>query len=219
MRIDRVTITGADDQVKHGALELLSLRFPFVEFGILFSQKRTGQPRYPSRMWVQDLTTITGAFSAHICGQWSRDFCQGEFSFRDWASKHKFFWRFQRVQINTTTPVEAHKRAEEVYIERGPDLIIPVRNFDQIKPRNTFMLLDNSGGRGRVQTSWPAPKGYCGYSGGIGPENIEEVCGALQEFEGDCWIDMESGVRTNDQFDLDKVKDVLEKVSKYVEAP
>lgn len=56
-----------------------------------------------------------------------------------------------------------------------------------------------------------------GYAGGIGPENVEAVLTALRMHRvGDTWIDMESGVRSNDKLDLDKVAHVLEVASQFV---
>ena len=48
------------------------------------------------------------------------------------------------------------------------------------------------------------------------PDNVEDVMQAVSQPENyRIWIDMESGVRTNDEFDLDKVSDVLKKVKSF----
>jgi phosphoribosylanthranilate isomerase len=77
------------------------------------------------------------------------------------------------------------------------------------------VLLDASGGQGidtpvEVAPAFSALK--VGYAGGINPDNVAEKLTYLLEHveTGDFWIDMESGVRTNDWFDLDKVYTVLE---------
>ena len=51
-----------------------------------------------------------------------------------------------------------------------------------------------------------------GYAGGISPDNVADKLTYLFENvrDGEFWIDMESGVRTDDWFDLDKVRRVLE---------
>ena len=57
-----------------------------------------------------------------------------------------------------------------------------------------------------------AMKKKIGYAGGINPGNVADKLTFLMENEmvGDFWIDMESGVRTDDWFDIDKVRRVLE---------
>jgi len=82
MHIRTVTFTGADDGADDGVnpsdLLSLSLKYPFVEWGILVSWKRYGTPRYPSPQWTQRLALAqrvsgTGAFAAHLCGDAMRD--------------------------------------------------------------------------------------------------------------------------------------------------
>jgi hypothetical protein len=48
MKIDRVTITGADNNNTHEELLELQKKYPFVEWGILYSQKKAGENRYPT---------------------------------------------------------------------------------------------------------------------------------------------------------------------------
>lgn len=88
------------------------------------------------------------------------------------------------------------------------------------------ILLDRSKGRGVAPAVWPPPVSYSGralhtgYAGGISPDNIEAVLDATQravESSGNpahpYWLDMESGVRTDNRFDLTKVERVLEAVA------
>ncbi|MBR0879526.1 hypothetical protein [Bradyrhizobium liaoningense] len=51
-----------------------------------------------------------------------------------------------------------------------------------------------------------------GYAGGISPENIHGVMSVLEQTTGRYWIDMESGVRTDDRFDIEKCRAVCEAV-------
>ena len=74
------------------------------------------------------------------------------------------------------------------------------------------MLLDASGGLG-IDTPivlYPS-NGKIGYAGGINEGNVATKLEYLLRNvrTGDFWIDMESGVRTDDWFDLDKVRRVL----------
>lgn len=82
------------------------------------------------------------------------------------------------------------------------------------RPRFASYLLDASCGAGidtpiEIVTS---PGVHIGYAGGIGPDNVEGKLRTLLEHPTDdkFWIDMETRVRTEDWFDLDKVEQVLE---------
>ena len=55
--LNKVTITGADDETPIVALIELSAKFPFVEWGILVSLKSEGGPRFPSRVWMDAFST------------------------------------------------------------------------------------------------------------------------------------------------------------------
>ena len=53
---------------------------------------------------------------------------------------------------------------------------------------------------------------FCGYAGGLNPDTIGDALAAIAARVPDgqpYWIDMESGVRTDDRFDLDKCERVL----------
>lgn len=78
MKLTRVTITGADDAVDPAELISVSQQFPFVEWGLLCSLKRDGEPRYPSKQWRHRLASDcerAGVFlkcSDHLCGDLAR---------------------------------------------------------------------------------------------------------------------------------------------------
>lgn len=76
MRIDRVTITGADDLTNVAHMVEISKEFPFVEWGILFSVTKAGQKRYPTHDWRKELylamdRRVRMNLSAHLCGAYS----------------------------------------------------------------------------------------------------------------------------------------------------
>jgi hypothetical protein len=115
MRIRTVTLTGADDGVNPSDLLTLSLKYPFVEWGILVSWKRRGTPRYPSPQWTQRLALAqrvsgTGAFAAHLCGDAMRDAVQvltgpnparaSEWMLPIGISPNQYDQLFGRTQIN-----------------------------------------------------------------------------------------------------------------------
>ena len=88
--------------------------------------------------------------------------------------------------------------------------------LNSTRSEKVSVLLDASGGMGidtPIKVLPNAGKNFkVGYAGGFNPDNVAEKLTYLYEQKevGDFWIDMESGVRTDDWFDLDKVCRVLE---------
>jgi phosphoribosylanthranilate isomerase len=107
------------------------------------------------------------------------------------------------------------------FIKKNKDNLI---EYSINKKLNTACLFDCSGGKGISPVNWPNIKEniFCGYAGGLGPDNIEAEIKKiiLLTNNNDFWIDMESKVRTKtsdlDYLDLDKVKNCLIQVKKYV---
>lgn len=124
-------------------------------------------------------------------------------------------------ELVRTNPVilQQHKgtqRAIDMFLQELQDLNADLSGIS--------ILQDASRGKGVVTDSWRAPMkvgGYTlstGFAGGVGPENIDEMLDRLlrvtegSEMEHG-WIDMESGVRTSNVFDLRRVTQVLERVA------
>jgi hypothetical protein len=230
VNLDRVTITGADDSISPENLIGLTEKYPFVEWGILFSSSRQGTPRYPSDRWIENLSLLTDSLpnlSAHLCGKFVRDLVL-EANPTWWGMYDRVSRIFNRVQLNFHG--QFHKAApkfsekimslnhefilqhdgenDETILKLGADL--PV-----------FPLFDRSGGAGVVPGSWPKPIWkYQGYAGGLGPENIEDELHRISDVVGDSkvWIDMETRVRSNDDrtFDLKKVEACLRLTAPFV---
>lgn len=84
-------------------------------------------------------------------------------------------------------------------------------------------LFDSSGGNGASPSAWerPIPGVRCGYAGGLGTDNLAAELARITEVvasghrhrhRAHTWVDMESKLRTDDRFDLDKVQAVIETV-------
>ena len=224
-----VTITGADDHTDPRDLADLSHRFPFVEWGILFSVN-DNRPRYPSRGWVERLAEIKNGpmslrnfhLSAHFCGALAKESMTGT----GWMLDCVRDWGFSRVQINGF----ALNKVGAMRSRKGLELILQTRDLDTIKLHQDFalarradgercsLLFDASGGRGLSPERWPQATHTngsdvpVGYAGGITPDNVLSVIRELSHVEP-TWIDMESGVRTDDRLDLAKVERVLSQVA------
>lgn len=237
MKINKVTITGADDKVKLADLVNLSKEFPFLEWGILFSASKVGTPRYPVSstisFWHQQATAAGMNLSAHLCGLYSKRVIEGG----DFELISNLGPAFKRVQLNYN--FEKNKKDFDLYDLQNlmkyaagnpqRDIILQYNKsnestiallFTRDVPTNVHFLYDSSGGRGTVikRISPPFDNNYTGYSGGLNPNNIEGVIQniGLYNPEISVWIDIESGVRTDDQFDMYKVKQVLTTAAKYM---
>ncbi|MGR4927357.1 phosphoribosylanthranilate isomerase [Bradyrhizobium sp. CAR08] len=210
MKPEFITFTGADDWTSIDGMQALSAKYP-IEWGVLFSPKRQGSdPRYPDGDGLSRIMWANVRRSAHICGAYSDAIMEGS----DIKRSPVDFSYFDRVQVNHATP-----KPERIIGFRGGWGF--KRGIAQCRtdafPRDTSVdwLFDRSGGRGEVPTAWPAHPGgerLVGYAGGISPENIAGVMSVLEHTAGRYWIDMESGVRTDDRLDLQKCRAVCEAV-------
>lgn len=217
-----VTISGADDAVDPAQLRALSERFPFVEWGILLSFSRRGEARYPTEEWIERLPRMRSAL--HLCGAPARLALSGSTVGIDLPQR---FRRVSRVQVNGYAPPSpglVHVAncwtgfRFVLQVRREEDLHAAAADVAQIHHRRGAILFDPSGGRGERPAAWPLPpEGVpMGYAGGITPDNVVETLDAIGYIAAPFWIDMESGVRTDDWFDLSKVGEVLERCAPHV---
>lgn len=238
MILDRVTLTGADESVDPQDLIKLSREFPFVEWGILFSGSRKGVPRYPAAGWLLALGNLHWAvpsikLSAHLCGRWVRDLVlKGDFT---WMTEFKaLVHAFDRIQLNFHA--DKHDSCQG-FVDRlaehgGKEYIFQLDGVNDSLYRwiagegvaVASPLFDTSGGAGMLPHTWPeAIQGtYCGYAGGLGPQNVAGQIRQISERAPGgtkVWIDMETKIRTDDdqRFDLWKCRAVLETASRYVD--
>jgi hypothetical protein len=227
MRITKVTFTGIDDQVLVKDISALSKHYDFIEWGILFSKNREGQQRYPTEQKRLEFANAGLNLSAHFCGWYSKEVLE-----RKNYSLLNSLYGFKRVQLNYNFEkstgwdvrpllewVSDHDQLAVIFQVNGANQKT-IDYIDSIEtPQNVHFLYDSSGGRRKVIGSVKKPyKTYTGYSGGIDPENANSITELISNYSNPahCWIDMESGVRTNDQFDLDKVSKIIHIVENYI---
>ena len=85
-------------------LQLLSVHYSWIEWGILFRPDLEGTPRYASAKWVQSLVEVNKAsgqimrLAAHLCQSRCQEVLEGNSAF---ISELKSMG-FGRVQINAT---------------------------------------------------------------------------------------------------------------------
>lgn len=221
MKFTRLTITGADDGVEPRALAALSEEFPFVEWGLLISKNRFGEPRYPSTSWLLEAPQVLGfeRLSFHLCGEFARRAMGGDPTMVPREVKRIQLNGFGSFRLPCLISAEMCREAE--FILQCGD-IGALNHADQLRERhgysNVVALWDPSGGIGRwfMESGGRYPRWYdaglpIGYAGGINELNIEDTASALCTVTGDpSWLDLESGARTDGKFDLAKVRRILE---------
>ncbi len=238
MILKTVTITGADDSTDINQMVEISKKFPFVEWGILFSVSKQGNtPRYPSVEWIKKLLDIgfqnNMNFSAHLCGEYSRKavaFKMGDGDGDEILDViHNYSFMFNRFQLNfnaTNLTPDFDTFQWDVCSQRTCIIQHNKSNkafCDEIIKRGckVHFLYDGSGGRGTLASTWnPKIEGYyTGYAGGLNPDNVVgelmkiELTNKSNEF---FWIDVETGVRTDDKLDLNKVRSFLKPCLTYM---
>lgn len=237
MKLKFVTLTGADDNTDPKKMAELSQRFPFVEWAILFSQAKAGVSRYPSLDWLEKaLPILSGCnLSAHLCGKWVDDANKGRITFLD---DDLMADSFGRLQLNMAKDkllkvLNWQTKLWDCALDKPIILGGPYQKYKINIPTDAFMLrgvsplFDCSGGRGILASEWPAPPIheygkpiFCGYAGGLGPDNIEEELAKIEAVVGDAeiWVDMESKIRNDkDEFDLEKCERVLSRAKRWAD--
>ncbi len=226
MKLTKVSITGADDKTDPKKLAELSLKYPFVEWAILLSRSE-GRQRFPSLPWIENFLSYKLNSAGHLCGAWVRELMDhGNYSFK--KERPQLFDKFFRIQINlhgeeylrNSKFIDVLDAAHEyIYQIDGvnDDLLYESIRYDI----EGVPLFDKSHGVGISPDHWPDPIiHWNGYAGGINPDNIVKNIESIQSKPHDSlfWIDMETGVRTNNEFDLGKVERCLELSARFVES-
>lgn len=223
MRLKHITFTGIDARTDLQELQAIQQQYPLAEFGVLTSYhwyengNRYINPQFLCNLWGQRLN-----LALHVCGSAAHDAAMGEwYKIDDHLSGALNM--FKRIQLNVANRTDNPKYLWSTHYS-GQELIVQQRNaedvalyaatlseFEYVCP--VSVLLDASGGQG-IYTPIKILKtlGKVGYAGGINPDNVaEKLSFLLQNVRmGEFWIDMESGVRTDDWLDLGKVRKVLE---------
>lgn len=227
LELTHITFTGVDAWTDIDRLVDIQRRYPKAEFGVLMSRNwLENGVRYPSPETIEDLHGRGLRLSAHLCGSLAREFLYNG----DLSSMENPFYNllhdpdmFKRMQLNVSgcENIPTHDFApypmEEIIIQQGDDHRVFEHSYFLHSGGLCAMLLDKSGGLG-IDTPLGAPPAYApkvhlGFAGGINPDNVIEKMSHITHLPvGKFWIDMESGVRTEGLFDLDKVEDVCKKV-------
>jgi len=234
MKLTRITITGADDHVDPRELVRLSAQYPFVEWGLLASESRAGAARYPTAHWLAqfgraaEFGEVLPRSALHLCGELSRRAIAGRLPFDlDRWRDIPLFW--QRVQLNGFSQyrlpmlglASTYRLVEFILQVQSHAALLHARDLYE-HDRNVAALWDVSGGEG-IPFDWEHPPELgllpTGFAGGIGPDNLQVAATfvrRLGEADEPTWLDGESGWRTGDEFDLDKVRSGLARIAPWI---
>lgn len=222
--LNKVTLTGADDNTNIADLIALSCEFPYLEWAILFSYDRMGTQRYPSLKWIESFMESSANKAIHFCGLSAQRYILGKPLVSDIGA------RFSRVQLNFNYEklpeysqswvnlLESKLRARTMNPHGGLPNIITQHNVANATILETYQnrsvmwllaphfLFDASGGNGQQPAAWPAliSDAYCGRAGGLGPKNVKQELDIMLELDEAThmsyrpfWIDMESMLRSD----------------------
>jgi hypothetical protein len=219
--LKRVTFTGPDDHTSIDEMLAISKEHPHVEWGILFPSKG-GRSRFPSDAWVGKLIDASlranVQLSGHLCEPWVAKILAGEMHMMAFSG-------FSRFQLNTHgVPMATQPHWYAPLVRMGYEIILQLDGLMSEKLRadlggrhsDVFSgLHDLSHGAGVLPTDWPRTLDidlkWVGFAGGLGPHNLAEQLPLIEQASGgaDYWIDMETHVRTDGLFDLQKVRECL----------
>jgi hypothetical protein len=183
--------------------------------------------------------------SLHICGADAENFAFGSKDFLfDEQEIWRYIFKSNRIQLNFQKSsfdlddvlelLTRRKNYDFRYainryhaLDPGRYVVIQANEGNKIlnaclerEPAIEF-LFDESRGKGKSIREYPSPilHKFNGYAGGITPDNVLSVLHDLRKVVPDkeeIWIDMESGIRTNNEFDFEKVKSVLNDVKSHI---
>jgi hypothetical protein len=228
--IERVSLTGADDRTELSRLIDLTARYPRVEWALLYVPHNEGAPRNPQRAWREAFFAHLADYSAvHLCGALAfEQLLQGTLP-ADILEAPRL-----QLNINARKPDFSDEQVLEVYaraLALGPEIILQyhpqsaslIEGFalstPQVDRERLHILMDASRGTGLTPQKWSQPERldefFVGYAGGIGPENINAVLQDVAALGRPCWVDMESGIRSDNQFDADKAEAVLRAAAEF----
>ena len=209
---------GADDETNISEMINLSNKYGNIEWGILFHPTKTGNNRYPSKAYVKKLGETVLPLAGHLCGAYCMQVLQGDTTFV------KTLKKFKRFQVNATIENEVvfvlNQATEGLAksIKSCPEIEWILQYNTQTKYMcrtilskqlpNVSILYDASCGTGITISSFGNIERYrkVGFAGGISNTNISNIVNDVRKVPECKWIDMESGVRTNDIFDIEKCK-------------
>lgn len=223
-KLKHISLIGIDEKTDLEKLQKLQEEYPLVEFGVIISKNwKDNGNRYWNPENLEKLKDKNLSLSVHLCGALARNAILNNWEpVKDFLGDNLLL--FRRAQLNIAVNKKNPKELvldipeplEEIVIQQKRDNIDMFMNYYlSTKNKKVSILLDSSGGQGIDTPLIPLDiEGKVGYAGGFGPENILEKTNFLLNSKEvhSFWVDMESKLRTDDWFDINKAKDICKKV-------
>jgi len=224
MGLSRITLTGIDERTDLSKVWMLSKMHPLVEWGVLYDQEAGRGGQYATRPFILDLLEFAGRsgvnLSLHICGRTVHKLLDGD------ATLMEMSYQFPRIQLNIRHKQDPINRINLLrFIEDRKKPVITQHNDNNVEVTPHLasvyheVLFDSSEGTGKEidQFSYMAYKRRCGWAGGLNIENLPRLLPKMYLAAQDraWWFDLESGLRTDGCFDINKAEQVL-KISREV---
>lgn len=221
----KLSITGADNLVPVADLKQMVQAYPSLELAVLYFPEKENQARNPGVEWRNEFfETIPKENTAiHLCGKDVFDtILSADFATSSVFQELKKTERIQ-ININARKDIFSHEDIQQIYtilLQHGFTLILQYheRSKDWILPYitpkhldNVHILLDASLGKGVTPDTFEVPEELkalnypIGFAGGLNPENIGRVYAQVKPLHlTRYWLDLESGARTDNLFDMYK---------------
>jgi len=197
-----ITVTGADESTDIAALSELD-----AEIGLLYSATPEGRNRYPSWDWLVSAAKQIPRVSIHVCGS---------------AARRQLACVQMEALVSRASRIQVNGRVSDTELESLCALYPNHTIMTQHEPGNTelaqlqlpnhALLQDASGGRGIAPSIWlesPTRNAF-GFAGGLGPENLAVELPRILAVAGPgWWIDLETSLRIDDVFSLDRARSAV----------
>lgn len=229
----RLSITGADNNTKINELTQLSEKHYGLELALLYFPEKENQNRNPGQTFRDEFfNQIKKENTAlHLCGK--KVFEEILSPYFTSTNVFKELQKASRLQLNINARFDLFSKLEihtiyEKLLNEGFELILQYHTrsehwiLDFIEKRNNEkinILLDSSLGKGVYCENFVIPPplmGYnypLGFAGGLNENNIAHAHEQIKKLNlKSYWLDLESGVRTKNEFDMSKATALCEKV-------
>lgn len=228
--LELISFVGVDTETDMKNLANLRWNTPIaLEFSVLYSDSKSvgNYTRYPSYKFCKDFLDSCPAQgiygSLHLCGSVIERYLKQE---EDVMNLCKNAYRIQlNFNINhysnysllTDRIVDViNKQNHKVILQQNKSKkdFLDIFLAQDVTTASVSLLHDSSGGFGReiTQVSAPHEKYMTGYAGGINPDNVAKIVKLIEETNTNnrpYYIDMESGIRTDNIFSLEKCQQVV----------
>lgn len=237
MKLEKITFSGVDCNTHLPTLQAMATQYPKLELGILLSKSRSGKDnKYPDFTTIKMITEMIPKeqLSLHLCGKVCKSLLVDGLS--KFPIKIENGWidfplvkKFARVQLNfdyNDVPDIDFIGLKNILFNHEIIIQLHGRNGSCIPMLKEFNanisgLVDTSKGTG-LSVIWKKPcfRGVkCGYAGGLGPGNLKKKLKQLDsilERDEVTWVDMETNIRNNNWFCLDRVNQCLKEAHQFL---